>query len=188
MDQELLKDNDIDLKRELRQIADAFARETYIPMAGQIRSEIEEIFIGYGQYVYEDLLAAGQEGNLTVAVEDNHIVSIIRIEKIDQPGGMFQGSGPVLELGRAYTMPELRGKGMYRKLRAEALQGALEKYGKLPIITATSSDLVKKMSLSEGGQQISFAEYLRIKGVPVDRIEEVAPDRDEKGFVGFVFP
>lgn len=195
---------------ELRDLSEAFVRETYTPIGGrvlQFRVRAEKVLLQTSlgrdflkrfsgqtkiieeitQCVFEEFLDADRNSELFLARENDRIVSLARLQKIQNPGGILQGREQAFEFGRAYTRPESRGNGHYRRLRNEARDRAQKSLGKSPLVMSTSSEALKSIERNAGSQEITFDEYMRIKGIQKEFIQKVAPHRTEEGYVGFIF-
>ena len=79
-------------------------------------------------------------------------------------------SGEVYELGRAFTVPDERGKGYYSRVRKSAIAHACLNHPGVTLITSTDKEQVQSMNRKDKWTEISMADFLQIYGdEPQDR-------------------
>lgn len=116
------------------------------------------------------LQSAHQRGDLVLSHEGGAPVSFVILKPLRNVGENPHLSGSVVELGRAFTKPEFRGRGFYREVRNKAIALAKEKYPEAALITTTHNERVKAMNRHDGWTEISYADFLQIyNDVPEDR-------------------
>lgn len=142
-------------------------------------------------FLERDLDSSLSNGDMVVAKRDGEVVSMVRFFPFTAGKNSYV-EGDMVELGKGFTLPEARRKGIYREVREQAISNIKAKYGDVPILTATKTDAIKKLNRAAvltqtGWQEISFEDYLRIKGDSEYSIDLRKPDIIEKGWTAFLY-
>lgn len=119
---------------------------------------------GEYEFKFKDLIEANERGDLIVERKNGKVVSFVILKPVITLGENPHVSGEVYELGRAFTVPEERGKGHYSRVRASAIAHAHLNYPGGTLITATDKEQVKSMNRKGKWTEISMADFLQIYG------------------------
>lgn len=125
--------------------------------------------------------------DLIIAKKGQKVVGMVRVAKQGHIKPNKFTNLPVYELGRALVVPEERNKGVYKQLRAKAINHLRKKYGDVPILTGTKNESVKKMNRADGWKEIGFDEYLRLHGTPEEYIKQAGKGLEKEGWTAFLF-
>lgn len=137
----------------------------------------------------EDLREAMKRGDMTIARKNGKIVGMVRVMELQKeihwhaPNEAIEGR--VFEIGKALTIPEAQGQGIYKTVREQAIANLKEKYGDVSILAATQNDAIKKLHRKDGWEEIGFEGYLRIHGAPDEYIKS-RKDEGKKGWTAFL--
>jgi GNAT superfamily N-acetyltransferase len=95
-----------------------------------------------------------KKGELLAIRKDGKIASIIAMREnfFKWPDGR-----DCYEIGKAATLPEYEGQGLYKTLAAEAEKQLKEKYPEAPIIRGTKNPRVKNHLRNEGWKEIPIS-------------------------------
>jgi GNAT superfamily N-acetyltransferase len=130
-------------------LLDAWVDEHFQPIdspVSEIRRTIESIsplFAGFGRlirqkgewkqraelkgYIREIVEKSIEEGTMVVAEKDGRILGMIKVSRLKEVGENNLVRGDVFEMGKAFTIPEARGQGIYRQLRAAMIRRVQKK-------------------------------------------------------------
>lgn len=127
------------------------------------------------------------KGDMIIAKVNGRVVGMVRVMKFDNPRNTTLVDGEIFEIGKAMIIPEERGKGIYGKIREQALAHVRAKYGDMPILAGTKTEATKKLNRKAGWAEIGFAEYLRIHGAPEEHIESHKTEWEKEGWTAFLY-
>ncbi|PKL36739.1 hypothetical protein CVV38_02450 [Candidatus Peregrinibacteria bacterium HGW-Peregrinibacteria-1] len=137
----------------------------------------------YSSYL-EEMIA---NGDVVVACRDGRPVSMVRVTKLSGAVKSDLYSGELYEIGKALTVPEERGKGIYRRVRQQAIDHLRTKYGDVAILTGTKNEGVKKLNREDGWREIGFDNYLKLHGAPPDYIAKQRAENAKEGWTAFLY-
>lgn len=138
-------------------------------------------------HLIEDLREAINRGDMTIVRKNGKVVGMVKVMEIYWAARSDLIEGRVFEIGKALTIPEARGKGIYKIVSEQAIADLREKYGDVSILAGTKNDIIKKIYRRDGWREIGFGGYLRIHGYPDEYIES-RKDKDNKdGWTAFLY-
>lgn len=140
----------------------------------------------FRQGLTKHLQEAIDRGDMVIARKNGKAVGMVRVYKLDKVTPNKFVNGDIYEIGKALVIPEERGKGVYRKLRKQAIAHLREKYGDVPILAGTKTESVKKLNREDGWTEIGFENYLRIYGDTDNYIDSRKEDIQRKGWTAFL--
>jgi len=127
-----------------------------------------------------------EKGNMVIAKKGDRVIGMVRIYKLENPKPNELVNGDIFEIGKAFVVPEERMKGIGTKIWQQAIAMLKSKYGNKPILAGTDQDPIKKICQKDGWREISFGEYLKIRGTPD---EQIAPPNvyQQSGLTAFLY-
>ncbi len=138
-------------------------------------------------HLMEDLHGALNRGDMTIARKNDKVVGMVRVMEITWAAQDDLIVGKVFEIGKALTIPEVQGQGIYKIVREQAIANLREKYGDVSILAATQNDAIKKLHRKDGWKEIGFERYLRIHGAPDEYIKSRKDKDSEDGWTAFLY-
>ena len=135
----------------------------------------------------EDLREAMKRGDMTIARKNGKVVGMVRVVEIYQTVHSDLIEGRIFEIGKALTIPEVQGQGIYKVVSEQAIANLRKKYGDVSILAGTKNDIIKKMYVRDGWREISFGGYLHIYGAPDEYIKSRKDKDDKDGWTAFLY-
>lgn len=124
--------------------------------------------------------------HMVIARMNGRAVGMVRVRKLYVVGSKVV-YGDIFEIGKGITLPEIRGRGVYRQMSDLVIEQLRKWYGAVTILTGTKNETIKAMRRKDGWQEIGFEEYMRIWDYKEDDIASCRDDIQQKGWTAFLY-
>lgn len=174
-----------------------------LEILSQVRNKIRGIFPQFSEqekfnamrktdlrnYLVDTLEAAIAQGDMFIARDQDTqaIIGMVKACKLEPVDANSPVQGEVVEIGKAFVVPALRGKGVYRQLRTQVIDHILRKYPNATLLTATKSEAIKHMSTQAGWTEMTFGDFMRIHGADEEQVASYEPSMRAQGWCGFTY-
>lgn len=139
-------------------------------------------------YLVDTLQKAIAEGDMFIARDQTsqRIIGMAKASKLEKVGENSPVQGEVVEIGKAFIVPDARGAGVYSQLRAQVIDHVKSKYPAATLLTGTKSEAVKHMSRKAGWEEIPYGDYMRMHGASEEGVALHEPRMQAQGWCGFI--
>lgn len=142
-------------------------------------------------HLIEDLREAINRGDMTIVRKNGKVAGMVRVVALQDELHWITREdaieGRVFEIGKALTIPEAQGEGIYGMVNEQAIANLRKKYGDVSILAGTKNDIIKKMYRKDGWREIGFEGYLRIYGDSEAYIASRKDKDNKNGWTAFLY-
>ena len=137
----------------------------------------------------DTLKEAIAQGDMFIARDEanQRIIGMVKASKLEKGGENSPVQGEVVEIGKAFIVPDARGAGIYSQLRTQVVDHVISKYPNATLLTGTKNEAVKHMSRKAGWREISYGDYMRIHGASEEEVALHEPRMQAQGACGFIY-
>jgi len=120
-------------------------------------------------------------------LDTQRIIGMVKASKLEKVGENSPIQGEVVEIGKAFIVPDARGAGIYGQLRTQVIDHVQSKYPNATLLTGTKSEIVKHMSSKAGWKEIPYGDFMRIRGASEEEVAWYEPSMQAQGACGFIY-
>lgn len=141
------------------------------------------------KYLIETLEKAIADGDMFIARDQDsqRIIGMAKASRLEKVGENSPVQGDVVEIGKAFIVPDVRGEGVYSQLRTQVINHVTSKYPKATLLTGTKNEAVKHMSRKAGWEEIPYGDYMRIHGASEEEVASHEKRMQAQGWCGFIY-